>query len=307
MKPKYDKPALTPGEQAELLFSRGLKGIETDELIKTLSFVSYYRLRGYMYPYQDNSIPSTPFLNGTSWEYIKNDYLFDQQFRHLIFSAVENIEIAMRTQLTLQMSLTYGSRWYTDKKLFVKENLWAKDRENLQKEWQRSKEVFTGHYNSCYDTTYDPPSWMIFETASFGTLSKYFENIDYTLPARNRITGFWGFPEKSGIVVSSWFRHLSFVRNICAHYGRLFSRELIVTPVFPKYPPEKWVSKWYNPNRVYTTVCILTCLLDYCAPDYDFRTMLSGLMHTIRSEQLPAMGFPENWQQEPLFKGEHTI
>jgi abortive infection bacteriophage resistance protein len=259
MKPKYDKPALTPGEQAELLFSRGLKGIETDELIKTLSSVSYYRLRGYMYPYQDNSVPSTLFLTDTSWEYIKNDYLFDQQFRYLIFSAVEKIEIAMRTQLTLQMSLTY-----------------------------------------------DPPSWMIFETASFGTLSKYFENIDYTLPARNRITGFWGFPEKSGIVVSSWFRHLSFVRNICAHYGRLFSRELIVTPVFPKYPPEKWVSKWNNPNRVYTTVCILTCLLDYCAPNYDFRTKLFDLMHTVRSEQLPTMGFSDNWQQEPLFKGVHN-
>jgi len=197
MKPKYDKPALTPGEQAELLFSRGLKGIETDELIKTLSSVSYYRLRGYMYPYQDNSVPSTPFLTDTSWKYIKNDYLFDQQFRHLIFSAV------------------------------------------------------------------DPPSWMIFETASFGTLSKYFENIDYTLPAGNSITGFWGFSEK-------------------------------------------WVSTWNNPNRVYTTVCILTFMPDFCAPDYDFRTKLFDLMHTVRPEQLPAMGFPDNWQQEPLIKGVHN-
>lgn len=231
MKPKYDKPALTLEEQSDRLLTRGLTGVEKNTLSKTLSSVSYYRLRGYMYPYQDNNAPDTPFFTGTLWEYIRNGYLFDQQFRQLIFSAIENIEIALRTQLTLQMSFAYGSRWYTDKNLFVKENLWMKDYENLQKEWQRSKEVFTGHYNSCYDTIYDPPSWMIFETASFGTLSKYFENIDYTL-------------------------------------------------IF---------------------------MLDYCAPDYGFRTKLFDLMHTVRSEQLPTMGFSDNWQQEPLFKGVHTI
>ena len=55
MKPFYTKTATTLAEQAQILLDRGLNDIGKEDLIKKLSSVNYYRLRGYTYPYQDNT------------------------------------------------------------------------------------------------------------------------------------------------------------------------------------------------------------------------------------------------------------
>lgn len=50
---EYLKKALTYEEQADLLASRGLK-CDRAALIAHLEAVSYYRLSGYLYPYQND-------------------------------------------------------------------------------------------------------------------------------------------------------------------------------------------------------------------------------------------------------------
>ena len=52
----YAKPALNLEQQADLLLNRGLKDISKEALITKLSSVNYYRLRGYTYAYQDNTV-----------------------------------------------------------------------------------------------------------------------------------------------------------------------------------------------------------------------------------------------------------
>ena len=119
MKIPYEKPPLTTEKQAEILLVRGLKGITASDLETKLKSVNYYRLRGYTYPYQNNSVSNTPFLENSCWEYIWNDYVLDSQLRGLIFESIGHIEIAFRTQLELVMSLKYGSRWYCDSIFFM--------------------------------------------------------------------------------------------------------------------------------------------------------------------------------------------
>lgn len=58
----YQKHALTIDEQIIKLKNRGLK-FEDDEKAKNyLSNISYYILRAYTYPFQDNSNPNHPFI-----------------------------------------------------------------------------------------------------------------------------------------------------------------------------------------------------------------------------------------------------
>ena len=75
----YSKPPLSLKEQAQLLLVRGLRGISTEELIQRLGNISYYRLKGYTYPYQKNDDKDTPFLPNSKWNYIWNDYVFDSK------------------------------------------------------------------------------------------------------------------------------------------------------------------------------------------------------------------------------------
>lgn len=285
---------------------RGLHGIAKPDLMERLARVSYYRWRGYTYPYQNNSLPDAPFLPGAQWQWIESDYDFDHDLRVLIFDAIERVEVSLRTQLVLQASLDHGPGWYTEASLFHSKAAWTRDHADLTSDWNRSKEVFVDHHKKTYDDLDPPPSWKIFETTSLGTLSKFYDNLDAALPCRARIAAFWGFSRHSAKVLASWFHHLNLVRNICAHHGRLFTRIIKVTPRFPAKLSGNWVRNWPDSNRVFASLCILIKLLEYSSPEYKLVPKLKAQLARLRPAQLPSLGFPPDWESQALFiKGSH--
>lgn len=302
LKIQYNKPPLTTEQQADLLLSRGLNGISKEDLTVKLKSINYYRLRGYTYPYQNNSITETPFLPDNDWKNIWNDYVMDSRLRSLLFESISHIEIAIRTELEYEMSLKFGSRWYGESEYFYDKTKHSSDFDELQKDWNRSHEDFKNHYEEKYDPLLYPPAWMIFETATFGVVSKFYSNIDSVVPEKAKIAEFFGFSKSSVKILVSWIHHLNTVRNICAHHSRLYSRVNIIKPVFPKKINGAWVSSWPKDDRIYASVCIIKKLLDICAPELDFVGQLKPIINMARKEQLPSMGFPENWESEPLFK-----
>ena len=98
---EYSKKPLSLSDQIDKLTSRGLI-IDNRELTKRyLSNISYYRLRAYTYPFQNNE-------EGANHEFIRKDihfsdvidlYCFDRRLRTLIFNAIEKIEVAVRTKI----------------------------------------------------------------------------------------------------------------------------------------------------------------------------------------------------------------
>ncbi len=300
LKPHYDKPPLTPEQHADLLLSRGLKGINKEDLRNRLESVNYYRLRGYTYPYQDNTTKCAQFLPCNSWPDIWNDYVMDSRLRGLLFESIGHIEIAFRTQLELVMSLQYGSRWYAKSVCFHDKECHEKDLSQLVEDWERSHEEFKSHYVEKYDNPRKPPAWMIFETATFGITSKFYSNIDSKLPEKAEITRFFGFSKSTVKILASWIHHLNTVRNICAHHSRLFSRVNNTRPIFPRRMQGKWVSVWKE-DRLYASICIIKKLLDTSAPEFDFLRQLEPIIKMAKTNQLKTMGFPDNWKREPLF------
>jgi abortive infection bacteriophage resistance protein len=95
-----------------------------------------------------------------------------------------------------------------------------KDLETVDKEIQRSSEVFIKHYKSKYTAPERPPAWMSLEILSLGTLSKLFENLRIS-PEKKAVAAHFGL---NAFVLESWMHTLSHVRNICAHHGRLWNR-----------------------------------------------------------------------------------
>ena len=301
MKLQYSKPPLTVEQQADLLLTRGLNGITKSNLQEKLQAINYYRLRGYTYPYQDNSKPNAPFFKTNSWDFIWGDYVLDSQLRSLLFESIGHIEIAFRTQLELVMSVKHGSRWYADPRFFHNKNSHSKDMAELEKDWNRSNEVFKSHYTSKYDTSLEPPAWIIFETSTFGVVSKFYSNIDSLYSEKTEIAKYFGFSKAAVKVLVSWIHHLNTTRNICAHHSRLFSKSINTRPIFPKHIRGSWVSQWLKDDRVYCSICIIKKFLDICAPDFDFVSRLNLVLKNARQEQFSVMGFPKDWKQEPLF------
>ena len=107
----YSKPSISFQQQVNKLKTRGLQFNSEPNAILHLSNISYYRLRAYTYPFQDNTDPNHPFNVKVTFEQIIELYQFDRKLSQLVFNALEKIEIALRTQIIYQWAMINGSHW----------------------------------------------------------------------------------------------------------------------------------------------------------------------------------------------------
>ncbi len=197
----YSKPPITFTEQTEKLNSRGLHILNTDEAQLYLSNISYYRLRAYTFPFQDNKDPNHPFIIPVTFEDIIKLYLFDRKLSQIIFSALEKVEIALRTQIIYQWAITKGSHWQLNSDLFRDPIRFNEQISNLNIEINRSQETFIKHYKNKYKTPIEPPSWMSIEVSSFGLLSQLFSNLKKG-EEKHAVTNHFGLNDVS--ILENW-------------------------------------------------------------------------------------------------------
>lgn len=114
---RFTKQALTIQEQVEQWVGRGLEVPNRTKAEHFLSVISYYRLSAYSLPFQLGSNDHR-FRQGTTFDDILNLYSFDRELRLLVMDAIERLEVALRTQITNHMSVTYGPHWYLNSVLF---------------------------------------------------------------------------------------------------------------------------------------------------------------------------------------------
>ena len=239
-------------------------------------------------------------MSTVKWSYIWNDYIFDYKLRTLLFSQISFIETALKTRMTL-VSLSQGILWYRNNRLFRSQIRFASDLAFLKSDWNRTSEKFKNHYITAYPESPEPPAWMIFETSSFGPVSKFFQNMKPNIQEKESICSYFGFDKKDGDKLANWFQVINIVRNICAHHGRLYSRQLTTAPFFLTPKKGKWISRWNNPYRIYSAICVIKNFIDICYKENTFSKDLKEIMKIPRPKQLVSMGFSADWENEPLF------
>ena len=94
---KYTKQPIDIPEQLKTLKQRGLIFRNEDIALKHLRSISYFRLANYWRQMEENTT-THQFLPNNYFEDIIGIYLFDRELRNLIFAAIQNIEIAIRTR-----------------------------------------------------------------------------------------------------------------------------------------------------------------------------------------------------------------
>ena len=296
---KYTKLPVSIPEQIEKLKNRRLHFLDEKKAANYLSNISYYRLRAYTYPFQDNDNPNHPFIQKVNFEDIIKLYVFDRRLRLLIFNAIEKIEVALRTQIIYHYSLTYGGFWHLKPELYNNAVYFAEQIASLQKEIDRSNETFIKHYKETYDDPKEPPCWMSLEVSSIGLLSKMFSNLKKE-KCKDKITVHFGLKDVD--VLTNWMHCFSVIRNICAHHGRLWNRRL------PKITlPRKTLctfvdNKQIHNNKTYAYLCCILYVLNIISPKHSLKNSLINLMKTCPMMQEKEMGFPKNWQQEQMWQ-----
>ena len=296
----YKKVPIAFPQQIEILKGRGLKFGDESEAQRILSNISYYRLRAYTFPFQDNVDPAHTFIKEISFEEIISLYYFDSKLRILLFSAIEKIEISFRTQIIYHFAMKYGSHWQLMPELYRNPMYFANHLDSLQKEIDRSNETFIEHYKHKYTSPSEPPSWISLEVATMGLLSKIFQNLKKG-PEKEAITRHYGLRDVS--ILESWMLCISTIRNICAHHSRLWNRRLVAKPKLPNKPVFDFITdKNVYTNKLYASLCCIAYMLRITNPECNFAAQLIELMEACPLAQHKEMGFPANWQSEPLWK-----
>lgn len=296
----YSKPAVSIADQITTLKSRGLI-INDDKLAEDyLANISYYRLRAYTYPFQDNNDPQHPFVTKITFEEIIELYTFDRRLRLLLMDAIERIEIAFRTQIVYQWAMTNGSHWHTDPILYKDNVRFAEHISSLRKEIARSNEAFIKHYNSRYTKPKEPPAWMSLEVTSLGLLSLMFLNLKKS-PEKKAVARHFGLTDV--VIMQNWIHAFCGIRNICAHHGRLWNRRLTTHIKLPYNTINEFpeTGNVYN-YKLYAALCCMEYVLRIISPESSFKAKLMDLVNNCPMPQNEKeMGFPPDWRSDPFW------
>lgn len=296
---RFEKKPETPENQLKLLVSRGLQISNEPQFYRYLKNIGYYRLTGYMYPFQ-NSDGSHTFKSGTKFETILRHYLFDKKLRLLILDYIERIEISLRAAVTNHMSATFGAHWYLHDSCFYSSDWHSRFLINTKETVRKSNEDFIRQYKLKYANPEEPPSWMIMETLTFGELTSLFENLKDGKEKKDIATHF----NSKVSILESWLRSLNFVRNACAHHSRLWNRKLPLKPLIPVRKGNRFlihVEEDTN-KRLYGILSCLLYLIKVISPQTRFQERVKVLFEEFPDVNIRHIGFPQTWLEEDIWK-----
>ena len=314
----YTKRPLTLQQQVAKLKSRGLQIDDEQLAVRYLSNISYYRLRAYTYPFQDNVNPEADhkFIRDCiHFSDIIDLYCFDRRLRSLMFNAIEKIEVAVRAKIAQAYCESTGSsHWFTDRSLYKDKEIFDRNgncvsafdalMKDIEGEIKRSNEDFIKHYYNKYDNPPIPPAWMTLEVLSLGTLSKMYQLLKKS-PQKNAIAKEFGLNDDR--VFANWLHAIAVWRNCCAHHSRIWNRRCIINITMPKNADNPFLDKQtirsIHHNKVFTVLCCIKYISNIISPDSDLkRNILSIMGDGGNLLNLQEMGFPHNWKLLDVWK-----
>lgn len=299
---RYTKPATTIQDQIRLLQKRGMIISDVAEAESFLSNISYYRLAGYWWPLQADKVNHI-FKAGSRFENVIALYNFDRELRVLLFDVIERIEIGLRTRLIYHLSHEINPWWFEDAVHFKNRVNHSDCLLSIDRELQQSKDTFIKeHYLKYHTDRRRPPAWKTLEVASFTTLSKLYANLLPSLKSKDLIAG--ELNTVNHTYLQSWLQSISQIRNICAHHGRLWNKNLPGRPKLLPKPPVPWL-KLVPPvtehHKLYVHLCCMKYLLDVVSPGHHFTSKLAGLVAKYPTVDIHALGMNATWQSEDLW------
>lgn len=312
--PTNIKQPTTIEQQIEQLKSRGMVINEESDIHRWISTVGYYRLSGYWWMYEERYPLCAPrnhkFKENTSWEQVKHTYIFDQKFRRLISTGIEKIEVAVKASWAQYLATHYNtSHPHEDPSIFQKNVCEPSTIKGvstsfdlLVQAYQKSKERFALHYKTKYPTINTPPIWVSSLLLTLGELLNWMNGIKKRHDKRAIFANF-PFDYKP---MQSVLNNLRWVRNVCAHNGRLWNKRTPFVFVPIKDIDSRLIKSSSNSNeldsKIYNTIIAMAEILKTIDPDYPFIYFIKDLIIHSKYINPKLMGFPDNWEVLPEWK-----
>jgi abortive infection bacteriophage resistance protein len=200
--------------------------------------------------------------------------------------------------------------WYLDNSLFENKDYHEDFVLDLKYEFGRSTDPFARDFirdnNNWDEESLDgdnPDAWMIFETATFGTLSKMYKNLKAQSPLQSTIANEFGLYSSKDL--SSWLEAISVLRNAVAHHSRLWYRIFAKKPVNIKVHRDKWLYQDMTDNQRKRAFGVISCLLylvNALNPNNTLKEEILQLFTNHPKVPVYMLGFTGDWKDNPIWK-----
>jgi abortive infection bacteriophage resistance protein len=210
--------------------------------------------------------------------------------------ALERLEVAARTAVSDVMSASHGPHWFMDRGHFEPTYRHAAFLSRVHNDIgsnPNTQAQFIQHYYATYSRPDLPPSWMVFELLSFGTVSLVYKNL--LKPHRQAIASRFGLPPDK---LASWLHALTHLRNVCAHHGRVWNRTFGISPTVPRSERRRVPAA----KKFYAHAVVMQILLRTVSGDTHWVDRLAGLLEEHPEVDPSAMGFPPGWRQFEVWR-----
>lgn len=283
---KNQQPPLGVDEQIANLKTLGLQVNDESYAKSVLNDISYFRhIKAYGLGLKNKN---SAYDGTVTFEQIVELYFFNANFRQILFAEIEQIEVNLRCRIANYFSCKYGVLGYENPDNFTNADYHNEFLNSINDEIARnSKAPFVKNFQENY-TDGKIPFYALIELFSFGTLSKFYKNMksaDKKAVAVHYGTGY--------TYLESWFEHLAFVRNICAHYGRLCNMNFPKTPTMYKQYTEQGIGN----IRVFASLICMKHLLPNDVHWTGFIDKINLLFEKYPNVKIELMGFSENWEE----------
>lgn len=308
---KYAKLPLSNADLLARWRGKGLTVSNVGDAERALSFVGYFRLRGYALSLMTPTPAGRMFLPGVSFEDVIVRYEFDRVLRRITLGQLEQIEVAVRTVMSNQMSMQYGPFWYLNHPAQVLGHAPGHGSRpepfplgnflgTVERETRRSRDLFAQHYFETYTEPLLPPSWLMAECLSFGKWSqlyKYLQKADCAHPNPKKVVA-----KAFGLtvpLVESWLHALTLLRNICAHHGRVWNRRFVFRPAVYN----RAAAHFNDPQSYYCLAVVMRLLSKVVDSRDEWPVRLLESFRTHAAITPADLGFPQRWRDDPIWNG----
>lgn len=289
------KPVLSFEDLIEKIKEKKIGVKDIDKTKDILERINYQRLLVYRLHFRKSNNEEEIIFND-----IYKLYLFDKELKTLFYPILESIEFTLRAKIAYHLGTALGVHCHLDLENFEQTEQHEKLLDILKRKIDNknySRHQIIKYHQEKYDD--DVPIYKIVEILTLGQLSKLFSNIKSKEIQSEILKSFKRKEHKLNIkTLSSWFKTITDVRNICAHHELLWNRKYEPAAIRNKVWKDS-ISFRDKDKEVYSIFAIfLICKILMLDKDA-FQIFISSFNDLIQSYsdiiQFSDLGFPDNW------------
>ena len=300
-------------EQVDILRSKGLTVDDPTYAKEVLFRENYFFINGYRHLFMKSKENKT-YVEGSTFEELYSLFLFDREFRNILFKNILIIENNIKSIISYQLSLRYGfhEKDYLNRKNFTTNPEKSRQVNDVIRKMKRqikfnaSSHSATMHYVNSYGYI---PLWVLVKVLSFGLIAEL-----YTILKQEDKAVIADIYNLDVDTFTNYIMMLSNYRNICAHEDIVYERKTQKTIDDTKYhrllkidvTNDEYV---YGKNDVFALIIVMK----YMLKDDEFTNLVLEVDHVIENlkmnlksikieKVLDRMGFPPNWKELKDFK-----